>query len=138
MDDDTPRQANETPARRAAAGAVVRGRAVSAAAARWSFRLFEHVLRVLRGRGQTHRVTLDVGDQPEGQVMMLRALPVLGGRRVVFGQLDTVAIDMVDDTDVYAVRTDHFGMFLDLAGIDHRRSPWLGSGGKRAAATLVA
>jgi hypothetical protein len=45
---------------------------------------------------------------------------------------------MVDRADMHAVRTDHFGMFLDLAGIDHRRSPLLGSGGKRAATALVA
>src|SRR3546814_9101049 len=31
-----------------------------------SLRLFEHVLRVLRGGRQAHRITLDIGDEADG------------------------------------------------------------------------
>src|SRR3546814_8907597 len=33
-----------------------------------SLRLFEHVLRVLRGGRQAHRITLDIGDEADGDV----------------------------------------------------------------------
>lgn len=54
-------------------------------------RLFEHVLGVLRGGRQAHRVAFDLGDQASRQVMVLGALPVFGAGAVVLGELDALA-----------------------------------------------
>src|SRR3546814_17492187 len=76
-----------------------------------SLRLFEHVLRVLRGGRQAHRITLDIGDEADGDVMMLRALAVRPLRAVGLGQLDPVTVQVIDGADMDTVRADHVHMF---------------------------
>ena len=44
---------------------------------------------------------------------------VLAFAAVALGELDAVALDLVDDADMDVVGADHLGMFLDLAGIGH-------------------
>src|SRR3546814_10529225 len=61
------------------------------------FGLFEQVDRVGGVRRQAHRVALDRGDQPRGQVMML-AVAAVG-----LGQFDPFAFEMVDGADMDAV-----------------------------------
>src|SRR3546814_1088690 len=58
------------------------------------FGLFEQVDRVGGVRRQAHRVALDRGDQPRGQVMML-AVAAVG-----LGQFDPFAFEMVDGADM--------------------------------------
>ena len=64
---------------------------------------------------QADLVTLDLGDETDGdEVVMvgmeafLDALDV--GTAVLLGQLDTVALDLVDGADMDAVRADDFCM----------------------------
>ncbi|GAA0668283.1 hypothetical protein GCM10009102_18130 [Sphingomonas insulae] len=63
---------------------------------------------------------------------MLAALPVLRAGRIVLGQLDALAIDMVDGADMDAIGADDLHMLLDVAMIVHATSPVMGSGVKRA------
>jgi len=79
--------------------------------------------------GQADLVALDTRDQAgrdEVVVPGMRALP-LGdvGTRILLGQLDAVALDLVDGADMDAVGADDFHMFLDLAGVGHGIAPWL-------------
>src|SRR3546814_19186407 len=60
----------------------------------------EQVDRVGGGRRQPHRIALDRGDEPGGQIMMSGAFAVLGLRAVALGQFDAVAVQMIDGPDM--------------------------------------
>jgi len=75
--------------------------------------------RVGAVRAQPHLAVLDVRDEADRDVVVLGALPVLRLRRVVLGQLDAVALDVVDGADMGAVGADDLGMLLDLRNVDH-------------------
>src|SRR3546814_3402312 len=83
-------------------------------------------------------ISLDIGDEADGDVMMLRALAVRPLRAVGLGQLDPVTVQVIDGADMDTVRADHVHMFPDAAGIDHRDPPHLRSWIKRAAPRLDA
>src|SRR3546814_11732509 len=87
---------------------------------------------------QAHRITLDIGDEADGDVMMLRALAVRPLRAVGLGQLDPVTVQVIDGADMDTVRADHVHMFPDAAGIDPRDPHPLRSWIKRAAPRLDA
>ena len=88
-------------------------------------------LRVGGGRRQADLVALYFRDQPGRDevvvagVASFRAFDL--GAAVLLGQLDPVALDLVDRADMDAVGADHFHMFANIAGIGHGRAP---SGGK--------
>ncbi len=72
---------------------------------------------------QPHLVTLDIGDETAGNEVMMARMP-LGtldlGARVLLGQLDAVALNAVDGTDMNAVSADHFHMFANLGQVSHK------------------
>jgi hypothetical protein len=65
---------------------------------------------------QPHLIALDIGDEADRDVMVMPGMAALStfdlGARILLGQLDPVAIDMVDGADMDAVGADHFHMFL--------------------------
>src|SRR3546814_995482 len=52
-------------------------------------------------------ISLDIGDEADGDVMMLRALAVRPLRAVGLGQLDPVTVQVIDGADMDTVRADH-------------------------------
>ncbi len=109
---------------------------------REGLRLFLERHRDVGVGGEPHLAVLDRGDEAQRDVMMMPFMAALTlddlRARVLLGQLDAVALDMVDGTDMDAVGADDFGMFLDLACIDHGSSPVLVSGAERVPRELVA
>lgn len=93
-----------------------RGKAVSRV-------LFEHVDRVLRRGRQPHRIALDRCHEAGRQVMMLAASPIFSRWAIGLGQLDPLAIDMINRADMDAIGTDDRHMLFDVAVIVHRQSP---------------
>src|SRR5690606_2263160 len=66
-------------------------------------------------------VAVDMVDPVQRNEVMLPA-----GLGVVLGQLDLVlAFDVIDGSDMLAIRAEYFHVFLDGLGSVHRSSPWL-------------
>src|SRR3989344_2064486 len=89
------------------------------------FGLLEQVDRIGGGRRQADRVPVYRRDEPGGQIMMLAALAVFGLRAVGLGQLDALAVEMIDGTDRDTVGADDSHIFLDRAMVMlcHGESP---------------
>jgi hypothetical protein len=93
-------------------------------------------------RAQPYDIVLDRSDKATGNEVVM---PDMGrfsaldlGARVLFGQLDAVALDMVDGADMDAIGANDFGMFLDLRKVGHSSSPEMGSPGITAVAPFCA
>jgi DHA2 family multidrug resistance protein len=71
--------------------------------------------RIGAGRREPHRVALDSGDEPAAQIMVM----ALVRAAVVPGELDPVALDLVDGADRRAVGAHHLHVRLDLAEVVH-------------------
>ena len=80
-------------------------------------------------RAQAYDTILDIGDQAERDevvVPFMGAMPFVDQRaRILLGQLDAAALDVVDRADMDAVGADDFGMFLDLRCVDHLGSSFV-------------
>src|SRR5690606_36551908 len=90
----------------------------------------EQVDRVRGVRRQANRVAIDRSDKTSRQIMM-PAVAAVGA-----GQLDPLAVEMIDGTDMDAVGADDMHMFLDRAMvvIGHGLSPCRAA--VRSAATM--
>jgi len=81
-------------------------------------------------RAEPHLLAFNLGNQAErDEVMMplVRTLPGIG-----LGQLDAIAVHMIDCADMHAVGADDFHMLADLAGVGHSETPLLVSRAQRA------
>src|SRR6185369_6348877 len=79
-----------------------------------AFFLFHAVSHVAIGR-EAHGVPLDLRHEAEREVMMVPfvAPAFEAGAGVLLGQLDAVAVDMVDRADMHAVGADHLHVLAD-------------------------
>ena len=62
-------------------------------------------------------VAFDIGDEAERDEVVVALMRALAAVRL--GQLDAVALDVIDSADMHAVGSDDFHMFLDAAGVCH-------------------
>ena len=75
--------------------------------------------RDIRVCGQPHFLTLDLGNETEGNEVVMPSVGALAA--VALGQLDSLSLNFVDSADMDAVGADHFHMFANSGCIGHYR-----------------
>src|SRR5690606_26753256 len=87
-----------------------------------AFLLFEQD-GVRAGRAEPDLVAFHPGDEPERDVVMMPRVRTLSAFylrvRICLGQLDPLALDLVDDADARAVGADHHHVLADCACVSH-------------------